>query len=82
MGTNPAVSDAGLRLDLSPWNASLARLSWPGLSGRSFQVLAGPGLSEPLDLITNVPGRFPETEWFVPSTNPGSWFFRVRTAAP
>jgi subtilisin-like proprotein convertase family protein len=81
MGTNPAVSDAELRLDLSPWNATLARLSWPGQGARNYEVLAGAGVTGALDLLTNVAGRFPETEWFVPSTNPVSRFFRVQTSA-
>ena len=31
-----------------------------------------------LALITNVPGRFPETEYFTPYNNPPRNFFRVR----
>jgi len=32
--------------------------------------------------VTNLPGRFPDTEWFTPYTNRLNQFFRVREVRP
>ena len=82
MGTDPAVTDLTFKLDLSSWNEKLARLSWPGVSNRSYEVLARTDLGAPLTVITNLPGRFPETEWFTPYTNLLNQFFQVRAVVP
>ncbi len=75
--TDPTVDEAGLALDLSRWNSALARLSWPGNGNHTYDILAGTNLAS-LSLVTNVPGRFPETERFGPYTNAPQGFFRVR----
>ena len=82
MGTNPTRSDAPFTLDFSPWDAKLARLSWRGPTNRTYEVLSCSYAAGPLTLITNLPGRFPETEWFTPYTNLANQFFRVRTVSP
>ncbi len=79
MGTDPLAVDAPFQLDLSPWNKKLARLSWAGVTNTNYEVLAGTNVTA-LTLQTNLPGRFPETEWFTPYTNAGQQFFRVRSA--
>jgi len=81
MSTDPMAPNDAFRLDLTMWSRNLARLSWPGLKGRTYDVLAG---ADPagLTLLTNVPGRFPETEWFTTTTNTSHRFFRVREALP
>jgi subtilisin family serine protease len=75
MGTDPAVRNKSRRIDVSRWNDSVLRLSWPG-NGRGTNtvqaVLGLPGLSAP----TNVPSRFPVTEWFTPAKD-SAGFFRV-----
>jgi hypothetical protein len=78
MGTDPLEADSPLRLDLSRWNTSLARLSWPGTTNRTYQVWSG---SDPaaLTLLTNVPGKFPVTEWFGPYRNQPGAFYELRT---
>jgi hypothetical protein len=81
MSTDPRAPNEAFRLDLAIWSATLARLSWPGLNGRTYEVLAGADPAE-LTLLTTVPGRFPETEWFTPTTNTAHRFFRVREAQP
>jgi hypothetical protein len=82
MGTNPLAPDVPFRLDLSRFNARLARLSWPGSTNTRYQILAGPNASAPLALVTNIAGRFPETEFFTSRTNAAQQFFRVRTVQP
>jgi len=77
MGTNPAEADEPLRLDLSMWNAQLARISWPGVDGKSYAVWSGSDVGN-LAHVTNVSGVFPETEWFVPLTNATQQFFQIR----
>ena len=82
MGTDPNVAEAPFKLDLSPWNEKLARLSWSGVTNRTYEVVAGTNVVSPLTVITTLAGRFPEREWFTPYTNLIGQFFRVRTAAP
>jgi len=82
LGTDPTAAAASFQLDLSSWNEKLARLSWPGLANRTYDVLAGTNVSSPLTVLTNLPGRFPETEWLTPYTNLLDQFFRVRAVSP
>ena len=81
MGTNPMAANEPFRIDLARWNSQLARLSWPGVASRSYEVWGGEDPAA-LSLITNLHGRFPETEWFASSTNGTARFFQIRTAAP
>ena len=81
MGSDPMAMDVAFKLDLSPFDESLARLSWPGVTNQTYEVFAGTEIASPLVLITNLPGRFPETEWFTPRTNLTHQFFRVRAPA-
>lgn len=77
MGTDPNLMDVPFQLDLSPWNSSLARLSWPGSSNFTYEVWSGTNVAALL-LETNVPGQFPVTEWFTSYTHLARQFFRVR----
>ena len=52
------------------------------MTGTNYEVLAGTNVAAPLTLITNLAGRFPDTEWFTPYTNGLYQFFRVRDAGP
>lgn len=76
MGTNPKLA-VPLQLDLSRWNTSLARLSWPGSPQFTYEVWGGTNVAS-LSLLATVPGRFPEAEWFTPYNNPPRQFFQVR----
>ena len=78
MRTDPNIMDVPFRLDLTPWNTRLARLSWPGSEHFTYQVWQGTNAAAPLTLATNLPGLFPETEWFTPYTNASQQFFRVQ----
>jgi subtilisin-like proprotein convertase family protein len=75
MATNPNAAQP-LRLDLSRWNSALARLSWPGSPNFNYEIASGTNPAS-LTVLSNVPGKFPETEWFTPY-NLGAQFFRVR----
>jgi hypothetical protein len=79
MRTNPLQTDNPLILDLSPWNESLARLSWAGTTNNNYEILVGPTPIQPSSLVTIIPGRFPETEYFVAYTNLTKEFLRVRS---
>jgi len=78
MGTDPNTMDVPFRLDLAPWNSRLARLSWPASDKFIYQIWSGTNVASPLTLATNLPGQFPETEWFTPYTNVSQQFFRVQ----
>ena len=82
MGTDPNAADIAFQLDLSPWDRGMARLSWAGVTNRTYEVLTGTNAAAPLNVLTNLPGRFPDTEWFTPYTNLLNQFFRVRAVAP
>lgn len=80
-GKDPLMPNEVFRQNLTLWDAKLARLSWPAVDGRTYDVLAGPNPAS-LTLLTNVPGRFPEGEWFTAFTNTTHKFFRVRQVRP
>jgi hypothetical protein len=76
MGTNPLLADVPFKLDLSTWNPGISRLSWPGSTNYHYEVWTGTNVTS-LNLFTNLPGRFPETEWFTPNNVSPQQFFRV-----
>jgi hypothetical protein len=78
LGTLPLERDIPLRLDLSVWDSRLARLSWPSDTNAVYRIQIGPETVAPLTLITNLPGRFYETEWFIPYTNLLHQFFQIQ----
>ncbi len=78
MGTSPRVKDEPLAIEMSFWNDSTLRLSWPGVASQPYEIWSGDSSME-MSFQTNVTGRFPETEWFNAFTNTGSRFFEIRT---
>jgi subtilisin family serine protease/subtilisin-like proprotein convertase family protein len=82
LGSNPLASDIGFRVDLSPWNDQWLRVSWPGVAGRSYDVLTGLQANQPLFHLTEVPGRFPVTEWFTLRSTLEHQFFRITVSEP
>ncbi len=78
VATDPtAPNQFPFRVDLSPWNDRLARLSWPSSPNFSYEIWAGASAAS-LELVTTVPGGFPETEWFTPLQDLPARFFQVR----
>jgi hypothetical protein len=81
MDTDPLEADnLPFSLDLSRWNQTVARLSWASSPFFDYEVWGGTNLAA-LNLLTNLPGRFPETEWFTPYNTPAAQFFRVHAVA-
>jgi hypothetical protein len=79
LNSNPLAPDVPFNVNLSFWNSSLARLSWPGSTNYTYQVWGGTNAAA-LTLITNVPGTFPETLAFVPYAGISRQFLRVQGA--
>ncbi|MEO6034004.1 MAG: S8 family peptidase [Verrucomicrobiota bacterium] len=75
--TDPNAPDVNFQLDLSSINENFARLSWPSSEAFSYEVQVGSNVAS-LGFITNVVGKFPETEWITRYTNSTPQFFRVR----
>jgi len=80
LGFDPRVADIDFRVDLSLWKTGRARLSWPGVKGRQYEVLTGSSINDVATRMAIVDGRFPETEHFVDSAALGQGFFMVREA--
>jgi subtilisin family serine protease/subtilisin-like proprotein convertase family protein len=79
LGTSPVQAGPEFRLDISPWSDTLARLSWPAAASRTYRISSGANSVIPLSLLTNVVGKFPEAELFVPYGKRPGEFFQVRT---
>ena len=77
MGTNPLQMDVPFLLDLSRADESLARLSWPSSTNFSYEVQMGTNVAS-LNILTNIVGKFPETELILSYANPAQKFFQVR----
>jgi subtilisin family serine protease/subtilisin-like proprotein convertase family protein len=82
LGTNPLAPDVEFKLDLSPWDDEWVRLSWPGRSGQSYELLTSIEATHPLNQLADIPGRFPVTEWFIRQAGDDRQFFRLRIATP
>lgn len=81
-GTDPNVSDEPFALDVSYWNQNFLRLSWPVAAGQAVAVQKFTGSGITPVTLTNVTGKFPVTECFVPYTNTANGFFRLQKNAP
>ncbi len=79
IGSHPNQMDSPFpfALDASVWNANLLRLSWPAAAGRAYELRFGTSSASALSTLTNVTGRFPDGEVFVPYSG-GPRFFRLR----
>lgn len=78
LGTDPTSNNnLPFTVDLSPWDSTWDRLSWPGSAQYHFEIWGG---TEPegLNLLATVPGHFPQTEWFVRREKAASRFYQVR----
>lgn len=74
---SPTKFDPLVRPDLSLWNDRLARVSFPAVAGQSYQVWASAQAELSLTLLTNVTGRLPEFEIFVPYRDAPYRLFRA-----
>ncbi len=80
-GTDPVKVNRPWKLDLSRWNATISRLSWPG-NGLSNVLVDASGNLPGFVNLTNTPSRFPNNELFVPLTNNPGQIFRLSPTAP
>ncbi len=81
LGSNPLAADTPFELDISRWDETHARLSWPALPGIEYRVFGGADPGLPLSLQTEVQSALHESEWFIPYKEAGQLFFRVQTGA-
>ncbi len=65
-------------LDASVWNSQLLRVSWPAAAGRAYELRTNANPSSTFSALTNLTGRFPDGEVFVPRSS-GAQFFQLRT---
>jgi len=79
LGTDPSANQVPLQLDLSLWDENRARLSWPSSTDFTYQIRVGTNLTGSWKLLGEVPGQFPETEWFTPRTNLDRQFFTLES---
>lgn len=77
LGTDPHAPNQPLVMDVSPFNNHYLRLSWPAGGGEGFELWTAETVNGSFTPAALVPGRFPETEAFVPRTE-HSRFFRLR----
>jgi len=77
MGTDPTTANAPFRIGVTAYDSTQTRFSWPSVATERYEVLSGSNLSA-LTVITNLPGKFPETDWISEHANTGALFFRVR----
>lgn len=79
IGSHPNQMDSPFpfALDASVWNSQLMRLSWPAAAGRAYELRMNTNSAGALSTFTNLMGRFPDGEVFVPY-GAGPQFFRLR----
>ncbi len=78
LGFDPLARDIELRANLSSWNQERVRLSWPGIEGRRYEILAGTAPNTAKERVAIVDGVQPETEFFTDSADLARRFFQVR----
>ncbi|MBL9174082.1 MAG: S8 family serine peptidase [Verrucomicrobiales bacterium] len=68
-GTHPRVRETALvaSLFLPATNGERPRLSWPSNGAESFEIWGTTDAGRPFTRITNAPGSFPESAWFLPA---------------
>ncbi len=81
IGTDPTNPDQMFRLDLSLWNQERVRLNWPAVAERDYEIWTANDPGRWM-VYTNVPGRFPEREWFDNRSGHDRRFFKAREADP
>ncbi len=78
LGSNPQQEERPLRLDAVAWNDEVYRLSWPASGTHAYGLARSAAVTGPYQVVTNLPGLYPELEWFVPHSVTTNAFFGVR----
>ncbi len=83
IGSHPFQMDSpfSLALDASVWNSQLVRVSWPAAASRLYELRTNANPGGIFSVLTNLTGRFPDGEVFVPRSV-GPQFFQLRTPQP
>lgn len=83
IGSHPNQMDSpfSLALDASVWNSQLVRVSWPAAASRLYELRTNANPGGIFSVLTNLTGRFPDGEVFVPRSV-GPQFFQLRTPQP
>jgi len=81
-GTDPKANDEPFALDVSTWNPNFQRLSWPAKAGVIYEAKKFTGAAFTPTTLTNIVGKFPVTELFLPYTNTTSGFIFLQRPAP
>ena len=79
-GSNPATAENRFRIEATPWNSQMFRLSWPGNAALNYGVWSGTDPAA-LSLQSTTAGKSPENAVLIPMNTP-SRFFQIRTNAP
>jgi subtilisin family serine protease/subtilisin-like proprotein convertase family protein len=77
MGTNPGLNESPTALAISSWNSEIVRLNWNSRAGTEYQVLSSDDVTQPFTVLTNLPGEFPRTPFYIEAPSPHH-FFKVR----
>lgn len=78
MGSDPTRPEFEFQVAVAEWKPGVLRLSWPGLGRVLYEVRAATGVEGPFQSLTNVNGRFPETEWFSVPGGSGMGSYLIR----
>jgi subtilisin family serine protease len=81
-GTDPNANDEPFALDVSTWNQNFQRLSWPAKAGVIYEAKKFTGAAFTPTTLTNITGKFPVTELFLPYTNTTSGYIFLQRPAP
>jgi subtilisin family serine protease len=76
-GSNPGINEIPFVASLATHSGERLRLSWPSTDSDQFEIWGTPHAGQPLTLVTNAPGRFPEAGWF-PEAGDASKLFQLR----
>lgn len=66
---DPLAPDLPFQIDLSRWNKTLVRLSWPSARGGNYELLSALALGEPMTLLSSQQASFLEMDFYLPITN-------------
>ncbi len=80
LDSNPSRSNRPLRLEISPWDESHVRLSWPSHPGESYDLITSPAGAQAENLIETIAGRFPESEIVLPTQENRVELYRLQRA--
>jgi subtilisin family serine protease/subtilisin-like proprotein convertase family protein len=73
---NPTQFDPLIHANVSFWNHQYARMAFPALPNRTYEIRGGPTVTLPFTVLTNLAGQLPEIEIFVPYSGRSSGFVR------